>query len=351
MKHILIEMEKLKNPNSGLGQFCLNIGDEFQHLNTENLELDFYLPESQKNIFGNQFKYIKQSSLHKLLPVSSSSYDVWHCLHQDSMYLPNKKNTKLILTIHDLNFLEKYSGAKKTRKLNSLQKKVNRASAITVISKFTELIVRQNLQLNDTPVHIVHNGNSLKNITNAPVPNIIQQNLIADFIFTIGIVSPKKNFHTLLPLLQKNKQLHLIIAGNKNSDYSKYILETAEQMGLSKQVHLPGIINHSEKFWLYKNCKAFVFPSLTEGFGLPVVEAMSLGKPVFLSNLTSLPEIGGNEAFYWNSFEPKHMIEVYENGLKQFADDVNKPGRSVNWSKQFSWESAAKAYLSIYKNI
>ncbi len=87
-------MEKLKNPHSGLGQFCLNIGEQFQNLSRENLELDFYLPALQKNIFGTQFNYIKQSPIHKLLPVSNSNYDVWHCLHQDSMYLPTKKKTK-----------------------------------------------------------------------------------------------------------------------------------------------------------------------------------------------------------------------------------------------------------------
>lgn len=54
---------------------------------------------------------------------------------------------------------------------------------------------------------------------------------------------------------------------------------------------------------LYESCVAFLFPSITEGFGLPVIEAMSFGTPVFLSNSSSLPEVGGNEAFYWNSYE------------------------------------------------
>ena len=351
MKHILVEMEKLKNPNSGLGQFCLNIGEQFQRLNTKNLQLDFYLPEVQKNIFGEQFNYVKYTPLHKLLPLNSSTYDVWHCLQQDSGYLPNNKNTKLILTIHDLNFLEKYKGSKQKRKLNSLQKKVNNASAITVISKFTEMMVRENLELGNTPVHVIYNGNSLKTIADGPAPEFIQHNSVTDFIFSIGIISPKKNFHTLLPLLQNNKQLHLVIAGENNSDYAKQIIKTAEKTGVSKQIYLPGTIDDATKYWFYKNCKAFVFPSLTEGFGLPVVEAMSLGKPVFLSNLTSLPEIGGTEAYYWKNFEPEHMLDVFEKGLKDFYNDTEKPKRSIDWAKQFSWENAAKAYLTIYEQV
>ncbi len=351
MKRVLVEMEKLKNPNSGLGQFCLNIGEQFQNFESENLRLDFYLPSFQKNVFGEQINYVKHTPLHKLLPLNSVNYDVWHCLQQDSHYLPNNKNTKLILTIHDLNFLEKYKGAKQKRKLNSLQKRVNRATAITVISKFTEIIVRENLQLNNKPVYVIYNGNSLKTIEDAAIPDFMKSLCSADFIFSIGVISIKKNFHTLLPLLQNNKQLNLVIAGESNSDYAKQIIKTAEKTGVDIQIHFPGIINDSAKYWLYKNCKAFVFPSLTEGFGLPVVEAMSLGKPVFLSNLTSLPEIGGTEAYYWNNFNPEYMIEVFEKGLQNFASDSEKAQRSINWVKQFSWENAAKAYLDLYEKV
>lgn len=351
MRQVLLEMEKLKNPNSGLGQFCINIGEQFQQLQNKELQLDFYLPAFQKNVFGDQFNYVKQSALHKFLPVDSSKYDVWHCLQQDSHYLPNNKNTKLILTIHDLNFLEKYKGSKQKRKLNSLQKRVNRANAITVISKFTEAIVRENLQLNNIPVHVIYNGNSLKIVENASAPDYVPAHSEAEYLFAIGIIAAKKNFHTLLPLLLKNKHLHLIIAGDNNSDYAKQMAATAEKMGIAKQLHTPGTINDAEKYWLYKNCKAFVFPSLSEGFGLPVVEAMSLGKPVFLSRLSSLPEIGGKEAFYWNNFEPKHMIDVFEKGMKDFTADKEKAKRSIDWAKQFSWENAAKAYLNLYENV
>lgn len=351
MKRVLIEMEKLKNPNSGLGQFCLNIGKQFQYIAPKDLQIDLYLPSSHENIFGEQFGYIKHSPLHKLLPLKSDKYQVWHCIQQDSHYLPDNKNTKFILTIHDLNFLEKYKGARLKRKLNTIQKKVNKASAITVISKFTEMIVRENLQLSDKPVHVIYNGNSLKTIANAPIPDFIHKQNVMDFIFTIGIVLPKKNFHSLFPLLEHNKHLHLVIAGDNSSDYAKQLIKTAIKTGIEKRVHFTGAIDETTKYWLYKNCKAFVFPSLTEGFGLPVVEAMSLGKPVFLSSLTSLPEIGGTEAYYWKNFDPSHMNEIFEKGLKDFNNTVGKAKRSIDWANQFSWETAAKAYISIYERI
>ncbi len=346
MKKVLVEMEKLKNPNSGLGQFCINIGEQFQKLKPNDIELDFYVPAVQKNAFGEEINYVKHTPLHKIIPMSGVDYDVWHCLQQDSHYLPSNKKTKLILTIHDLNFLEKYKGSKQKRKLKSLQRRVDRADAITVISKFTEMIVRENLVLGDKPVYVVTNGNSLKVMDDAPKPAFVD---FPEFIFSIGIISPKKNFHTLLPLLQHNKHLHLVIAGNNTSDYAHQIIKTAEQMKVSERLHLPGIVTEENKYWLYKNCKAFVLPSLTEGFGLPVVEAMSMGKPVFLSALTSLPEIGGKEAFYWKSFDPQLMNEVYNNGIGEF--DAVRAQHSIEWSKQFSWENAAKAYLKLYAEL
>jgi glycosyltransferase involved in cell wall biosynthesis len=326
----------------------MNIAGQFQHLNTDDLELDLYLPSNLKGAFGDRFHYVSHTALHKLLPLNSDKYDTWHCLQQDSHYLPTDKNTKLILTIHDLNFLEKYKGAKQKRKLNSLQKRVNRASAITVISKFTEVMVRENLVTGDKPVHVIYNGNTLKINENSIQPDLSKY---GNYFFSIGIISPKKNFHVLLPLLQHFKTMNLVIAGNNDSDYAKQLTMMAEKLNVGDRLHLIGNVDEDEKYHFYKNCSAFVFPSLTEGFGLPVVEAMSIGKPVFLSNLTSLPEVGGPEAHYWKGFEPQQIVETVEHGLADFKNDPEKVNRSIKWAEQFSWENAAKAYLRLYRSI
>jgi len=346
MKRVLIEMEKLKNPNSGLGQFCLNIGEQFQRICPDNIQLDYYLPAFQKNIFGDKANYVKHTPLHKLLPMSGSEYDVWHCLQQDSHYLPTSKKTKLVLTIHDLNFLEKYKGSKQKRKLNHLQKKVDKAAVITVISKFTETMVREFLDVRDKPVQIITNGNSLRIIENATKPEFVSCD---DFLFSIGVLSARKNFHVLLPILQQHKNLHLIIAGDKETAYAKEMIAAAQKIGVTNRLHLVGVITDEQKYWLYKHCKAFVFPSLVEGFGLPMVEAMSLGKPVFASSLGSLPEVGGTHAFYWRNFDAGHLLEVFDAGLKSFT--AKNAEQSIQWASQFSWENAAKAYLKIYETI
>jgi glycosyltransferase involved in cell wall biosynthesis len=121
---------------------------------------------------------------------------------------------------------------------------------------------------------------------------------------------------------------------------------------LVKQVILTGKISDIEKQYYLKNCSAFVFPSLREGFGIPPIEAMRFGKPVFLSNSTSLPEIGGKHAFYWDHFEPKYMAEIFIKGIITY--NAKKDWYSEQYikrAKSFDWNKAAKQYIELYKTI
>jgi glycosyltransferase involved in cell wall biosynthesis len=95
---------------------------------------------------------------------------------------------------------------------------------------------------------------------------------------------------------------------------------------------------------------AFVHPSLAEGFGAPVVEVMQFGKPLFLSSLTSLPEIGGDAAFYFSSFNPEHMRHVFEEGMKKYKKE-QMVQKIINRGKQFDWDHKAKEYLKVYQSL
>jgi len=130
------------------------------------------------------------------------------------------------------------------------------------------------------------------------------------------------------------------------------IRELIRKFNLEEKVHLPGKISEADKQYYYQNCEAFVFPSLREGFGLPVIEAMRFGKPVFLSNNTSLPEIGGNLALYWNNYDPEEMQIVFEQGLSQFkGNEAFYMDESIKHALKFSWDNAAKSYVEVYKSL
>ena len=140
----------------------------------------------------------------------------------------------------------------------------------------------------------------------------------------------------------------LIVAGKKETPYGEKVIREREELGLHNQILLPGVISDSDRHWLYENCDAFVFPSLTEGFGFPVLEAMQFGKPVATSNRTSLPEIAGSRGFYFTSYEADHMARTVQEAIRNFRENPNaaeaKP-RAANSFLLASDRPRIRAYL------
>jgi glycosyltransferase involved in cell wall biosynthesis len=121
-------------------------------------------------------------------------------------------------------------------------------------------------------------------------------------------------------------------------------------MGVADRLHVLGPVSEADKAWYLKNCLAFSLPSLAEGFGAPVVEAMQFGKPLFLSNRTSLPEIGGDTAFYFDNFEPGHMQQVFEAGLHTYQQN-GLAAKIMARGHAFNWKEKAQEYLAVYQSM
>ncbi|HOK51883.1 MAG TPA: glycosyltransferase, partial [Bacteroidales bacterium] len=170
------------------------------------------------------------------------------------------------------------------------------------------------------------------------------------YLFTIGQCLPKKNFHVLLPFVKLLEgRYKLIIAGESDTAYGAQLRKLIDQLKLRNIVYLPGPVSEAEKQYLYQHCSAFVFPSLAEGFGLPVVEAMLNKKPVFCSDRTSLKEIGSTHAFFWHSFEPDYMREVFEQGMLAFNEE--KSEAAYQYAQQFTWQKNAEEYYKLYREL
>ena len=152
-------------------------------------------------------------------------------------------------------------------------------------------------------------------------------------------------------MLRNLPDLALVVAGSTKDSYAEQIRRRAAELGLADRVCLPGRVTEGERVWLYRHCAALVFPSLAEGFGLPLIEAMSCGRPVFSSRCTSLPEVGGPLAFYWNSFEPTAMADVVRDGLQRFAADTTYAEQLRDWAATFSWPRAADQYFGLYREV
>jgi glycosyltransferase involved in cell wall biosynthesis len=348
MATVLIDIYKTHDIYSGLGQFSYNYARNIAEMAPFRYDIHFLGKHRHAFIKNSRHSFEPVSYRKRFLPAWNRNYDLWHSLHQFPSHLPDKRS-KYILTIHDLNFLIEKNESKIGKYLIRLQRNIDRADAITVISHHTQKVVEQNLDLRNKPIYTIHNGVELK-----PYPNPVRPDYAGDgeFFFTLGVIGPKKNFRTLVPLMHHFKDYKLIIAGNKNSDSARQIEAQIIDNNLQDRVILPGKITDKEKYWLYRNCRAFLFPSIAEGFGLPVIEAMLAGKPVFLSRKTSLPEIGGDVAFYLENFDPRYMIKFIDEKLRYF--DSNKEvleEKILQHARLFTWENCINSFLKVYEEV
>ena len=349
MPNVLVDLHRLGgNKYNGLYHFCEQLGRHLSECSTSHLDLFFYLPKDQFNFFGDKVKYVEQRSRDKFFRFGTAKFDVWHVATTLSWYHPFNKKSKIVYTIHDLNFLkeEEYSAASKKKYLRLIQQRTDRADIITYISRYAKKQAEENLNLGNKRSAIIYNGCNIPGNINFKEPLVRPERA---FLFSIGQLHSRKNFHVLPALLVKN-DYDLVIAGLNEFPYKERLLAEARKLGVESRIKLAGPVSDAEKFWYYKNCLAFVFPSLGEGFGLPVLEAMQFGKPVFLSTHTSLPEIGGDAAFYFDDFSPGLMQAVFEKGMNDFVNNNGKE-KVIAQASKFSWHKAAKEYLQIYSSF
>lgn len=347
MPQLLFDCERMKYPNTGLYTFCDELGSALLAEQQADEKLFFYLPHKLGNHFGEQAGYIWQKSLHKFYLPHKEQMDVWHTPYQSSPYRSRKKGTRKVVTIHDLNFLHEGKSPDKVKKhMAAVQRNIDQADVLTAISGFAQAEVLRHLNTHNKPFHVIYNGASVKEFPGFDQPRYRPD---TPFFFALGTVLPKKNFHVLPCLLEKS-DAQLVVAGNVNVDYRERINEAARKHGVENRVKIIGPISPEEKYWYYKHCDAFLFPSLAEGFGLPAIEAMHFGKPVFLSDKTSLPEIGGNAAYYFHDFDPSSMRNTLQEGLQHYAD--TQPGEKIRQhAAQFNWQHAAREYWKVYRSL
>ncbi len=349
-RDIIFDCERMKYKDSGLYHFCLQLGAHLRNnINPETESVTYFTPNSNR-YYWPEHQQLRQHSLHKFYMPSLDRFDIWHATYQSTNYLPERnRHIKVILTIHDLNFLyEDKPEARKLKHLKHLQKNIDRSDVIICISEFCKRDVLAHCDVGTKPVFMIHNGN---NHLSKPELGIESYKPTKPFLFSLGAICRKKNFHVLLPLLKFNRNLELVIAGNTSDrDYLKYMQTSARTLRVEDNLRVVGNINEQEKSWYYQNCYAFAFPSIAEGFGFPVAEAMSAGKPVFLSNRTSLPEIGSHAAFYFSDFSENHMQNVFARGMRAYSrgnmeQTIRERGNS------FCWNKAAKQYIDVYRSL
>jgi glycosyltransferase involved in cell wall biosynthesis len=354
MKRIILDCDLMRYRDSGLYHYCLNLGQHIQRLLNQDRSADicFYVPPAEKNVFGPEAKcVVEKRSIWNIFNPFLRKCTIWHAPFQSGRLVPDKRkypDIKVLLTIHDLNCLYEDKTAKERRlSLQQTQHLIDRSDAVVCISHHCKKDVTTQLDTGNKPIHVIHNGTHHVNV---PPEKPSGYRPAVPFLFTMGYVNRKKNFHTLVPLLE-NSSIELVIAGRLDEpDYISNMKKQAEALGVNDRLKILGPVPEEDKAWYLCNCEAFLMPSLAEGFGAPVVEAMAFGKPVFLSNRTSLPEIGGDVAFYFETFDANHMQQVLKTGMGEYKKN-GLAYRITRRGNEFSWEIKAKEYLRVYKSL
>ena len=348
-RRIGISLGNIGALHDGLGEFSLQIGQRVaaqaaawqeQH----GVRFDFHLRTKLFGLFGDQVGYLPVSRWQRLRHIQPRPYAVWHSLHQLNKNLPPQGTGERVVTVHDLNYLYGRNAFSRWRHQRRTQALLQRTDVLVAISHHTASDVKQHLNW-PGDIEVIHNGaRSFVDTPRTPLPGWAE---VADrpFLFHLSRMSPSKNPRAIVELARRWPDMTFVLCGPPSED-AKTLRETVRLPNL--QFHLG--ISDAQKAWAYAQCTAFLFPSLTEGFGLPPIEAMHFGKPVFLARRTCLPEIGGDAADYFDDFDPVAMQRVVHAGLQRH-DQPGRPDAIRRHAAQFDWDIAARRYLALYRRL
>ncbi len=325
-----IDAKVLTRTKTGIGKYLLEI---LQYLNANDkentyilyankpLELDFALSErfsvriykARIGSLGVRYK------LPKLL--KADKVDVfWGPDH----FIPKKGGYKRVLTVHDLAL---FRFKRVSSRFNTLLMKLylkrmcKEADRIIAISNATKDDLQSLFKIPESKITVVYNGAKpyayeweIGEAEQAKIAQAVREKygVTGEYFLFVGTLEPRKNILNIVKAFNAFKQRgyahKLVLVGDMGwrSENLKELLNTVE---CKADILLTGFVDKEEKEYLYRNARLFVFPSLYEGFGLPIIEAMSVGTLVLTSNVSAMPEVGGDSAFYVQ--DPYDAQEIY----------------------------------------
>jgi len=282
-------------------------------------------------------------------------------IHANNFSCPaGLQQARLIYTLYDLNFLE-YPELTTEQNWWSCFEGVFGASIsadyIISISEHSRARFLETFpHYPEERISVTYLGNRFLQTKAVQVPSeALKIFKTGEFWLGVGTIEPRKNLRRLLKAFsaynnRSASQYPLVLAGGKGW-LEDGIEEFIHELGLAEDVYMLGYVSDDELSWLYANCFCFVYPSLYEGFGLPVLEAMAQGAAVVTSNTTSLPEVAGDAGRYINPYDELDIAsalhDISDNG--NYREGLKK--KAIIQAKQFSWEKTATEVLSIYNKV
>ena len=368
---IAIEAQRIFRPNKhGMDFVALEVIRELQKLDTEN---EYYILTAP----GEDHCLTPTSNFH-IVEIKCPSYPLWEqfalprairrikpdLLHCTSNTAPVFCSVPLVLTLHDIIFLEKKAGKNSSFYQNMgryyrrlvVPRIIKHCRKIITVSNFECNRIRSFLNLEENRITAIHNGYSQRfqplEISRTQIQKYLPDE---EYLFFLGNTDPKKNTPRTLKasslyLKKSAKRLPLLIADLKEDTIDR-ILHQEQIEEIKPMLRYPGYIPHTDLPAIYNRASVFLYTSLRESFGIPLLEAMACGTPVITSNTSAIPEIAGKDALLINPEKAetiaKVLIELEQNPLlrrKQIEYGLERV-------KHFSWQQTAHQLLNVYQDV
>lgn len=282
--------------------------------------------------------------------VRTGDYSVFHPTYYHNYFLRNLGNKPLVVTFHDATSERYGKQYPDVGEHLSAAKKIQlaRADKIIAVSEFSKQEILRFFPVDETKIEVIHLGTAFSR-QRAYVPAVPGTH---PYLLYVGKRGLYKNFDTffraLQPVLRQHSDLHLICAGG--GSFSSSEKEMFQASGFERRIHYRSITDLS-LYELYHQAEAFVFPSLNEGFGIPVLEAFSAGCPAILSNRSSLPEVGADAAVYFDPEQADSITLAVEKVLTDSALKQVLRQKGAQRLTHFSWEKTAAKTQHLYRQL
>lgn len=268
----------------------------------------------------------------------------------------NKNHQYKVMTVHDITpilFPEFHNINSVLFHKTAFKEILYKSDMIAADSNSTKNDLIKHLKIPQKKIMRVHIGlNSHIKYTNN-FRNVLEKyNIPEEFILYFGTLEPRKNVPAVINAFYKIKKAGfketLVIAGGKGWDYNQ-IFRLVKKLNLEKEVIFTGYVDEKDVSMLYSAAKLFVYPSFYEGFGLPVLEAMTCRCPVITSQVSSLPEVTGDAAILINPNNTNQIANAMKNVLSSEKLKKQMIERGLIQAKKFTWEKAAENMLKIFE--
>lgn len=315
--------------------------------------MDFF-SRIQKISHLNMLDHLRINQIESVRMLKKQNCDIFHPTYYDPYFLKYIEKKPFVLTVYDMihelypEFFSENDSVKKWKK-----KLIENANSIISISENTKKDILELYDIEESKINVVYLGNPLENVIHyEPVKlELDKQQFLGDYLLFVGNRSGYKNFKYFINSIGKYlnaKNLNIVCAGGGAFTSEELLL--FKKLNLHSRIHYAEI-NDSVLKKLYENAQAFIFPSLYEGFGLPVLEAFSCGCPVILSDFSSFPEVGGDAACYIDPNSLKSILQGVECVCSDENYRKNLIRKGFKQLKKFSWEKTAIETKKVYEEL